>query len=438
MTNTEPHREQPDGVAAALNEAFAEEERAGMWIATVGRTVSVIIIAVLVSLFQQGAAEMLYVQGLLLIIILSGFAHYYVVRRRKPVIYRYLMVLLDFLLLAVSIFVPNPFETDIEPLQMMQRNGTFLYFIFVIVAYSFSYLPGLLRFAGIVSAAVWCTGVGLLLARPETLTLEVDELSPYYIDTELLSQTLVMMLLIAATLSAVVWRSRRLVARQATASRQRANLARHFSPRMVERLANREDVLGANRVQPVAVMFADIVGFTALADRLTPDGVVSLVRQFDALMEATVFEHDGTLDKFLGDGVMATFGTPEPGPRDATNALACGLAMQRAMTEFNKARTEAGEPAIRLAIGIHYGDVVIGDVGSERRLELAVLGDVVNVASRLEAANRPENAAIIVSRQLAARCETEGAGNLLADFSPEKTLSLHGKPEPFAARILGL
>lgn len=436
MKNRRPNPEAPDGAAAALKESFAEEERAGMWISTVGRTVSVILIAILVSLFQQAAAEMLYVQGLLLIIILSGFAHYVLVRRRKAVIYRYLMVLLDFLLLAVAIFVPNPFETDVEPMQMMQRNGTFIYFVFVIVAYSFSYLPGLLRFAGIVSAVVWSAGIGLLLARPETLTEEADELSPYYIDTELLSQTLVMMLLIAATMSVVVWRSRRLVARQANMSRQRANLARHFSPRMVERLANREDVLGANRVQPVAVMFADIVGFTALADRLTPDGVVTLVRRFDAVMEAVVFEHDGTLDKFLGDGVMATFGTPEPGPKDAANALACGLAMQRAMAEFNTTQAEAGEPAIRLAIGIHYGDVVIGDVGSERRLELAVLGDVVNVASRLEAANRPENAAIIVSRQLAEQCEAEGVGRLLADFEPESMLSLHGKPEPFAARIL--
>src|SRR3546814_9511924 len=85
---------------------------------------------------------------------------------------------------------------------------------------------------------------------------------------------------------------------------------------------------------------------------------------------------------------MATFGTPEPGPRDAANALAAGRAMLRTVEEWNRERIAAGEPPIQLSIGIHYGEVVLGNIGSERRLEFAVLGDVVNVARRLETLTR--------------------------------------------------
>lgn len=437
MTKPQPKRH--DTTDRALAEAFAEEERSGMWIATIGRALAVLVIAILTASFQESFNEALYIWGLLALFIIAGFAHYEVVRRRLPIAWRYGFVALDFVLLAVSIFVPNPFEADIEPRQMLQRTGVFVYFLFIVSAYAFSYMPNLMRAAGAMAAITWCLGIGWLLIQPETVTAERLELDPYYVDTDLLTQTVVMILLISATLSVVVKRSRRLVERQVLASRQRTNLARHFSPRMVERLANRDDVLGASRVQSVAVLFADIVGFTRIADTMESDQVIALLRHFGGLMEEAVFDHGGTLDKFLGDGVMATFGTPDPGPEDASNALASGIAMQHAVGEWNRGRTAAGEPAITISVGIHYGEVVIGDVGSERRLELAVLGDVVNVASRLEAATRRIDAALLVSEVLASRCRTEDTPHgrrILAALEPTAPLELPGKPDPVSARML--
>ncbi len=135
-------------------------------------------------------------------------------------------------------------------------------------------------------------------------------------------------------------------------------------------------------------MFADIVGFTKFAERQTADQVVSTLRGFHARMERAVFDNGGTLDKFLGDGLMATFGTPDPGPHDASNAVRCGHAMLAAIEDWNRERRASGAEPIALSVGLHCGTVVLGDIGSERRLEFAVLGDVVNVASRLEALTR--------------------------------------------------
>src|SRR3546814_15616803 len=106
-----------------------------------------------------------------------------------------------------------------------------------------------------------------------------------------------------------------------------------------------------------------------MTESASPPTVIALLRGLHARLETAVFEHEGTLDKFLGDGVMATFGTPEPGPRDAANALAAGRAMLRTVEEWNRERIAAGEPPIQLSIGIHYGEVVLGHIGSERRLE---------------------------------------------------------------------
>src|SRR5262249_38124504 len=109
--------------------------------------------------------------------------------------------------------------------------------------------------------------------------------------------------------------------------RRRAVLARHFSPNMVDELMRAGGQLDAVRTQPIAVMFADLFGFTALAATMPATDVVGLLRSFHALVEEAVFGNQGTLDKYTGDGVMATFGTPRPGERDASNAVAAARAI---------------------------------------------------------------------------------------------------------------
>ncbi|MGI9505506.1 MAG: adenylate/guanylate cyclase domain-containing protein, partial [Geminicoccaceae bacterium] len=201
-------------------------------------------------------------------------------------------------------------------------------------------------------------------------------------------------------LAALVVRARRLVLNQVTIERARTNLARYFSPNLVDRLTEQDQPLGAVRRQSVAVLFADIQGFTSLSETMPPEKVVDLLRGFHERMERAVFDHDGTLDKYMGDGLMATFGTPNPGRRDATNALLAARRMLAEIDDLNQTRIAASEPPIALSIGIHYGPVVQGDIGGVRRLEFTVLGDTVNVASRLETMTRDLGTPLAISSDM--------------------------------------
>jgi adenylate cyclase len=274
------------------------------------------------------------------------------------------------------------------------------------------------------------------MGSAEALTLFLD---PHFVYVEGHIQDVVMVLLMAGVLALVVWRSRRLVLSQIGIARERANLARYFAPTVVDRLAQLDAPLGATRMQPVAVLFADIVGFTRFAESSDPQTVVATLRQFHGRLERAIFDQGGTLDKFLGDGIMATFGTPSVGLHDARNALAAALAACTAIGSWNTERTARGEPPIKVAIGIHYGPVVLGDIGSERRMEFAVLGDVVNVAQRLEGLTRRLGCQIVVSDDFVRALRAEGAGEaevLLAGFAAAEPQELRGREQPVAVWTL--
>jgi adenylate cyclase len=130
-------------------------------------------------------------------------------------------------------------------------------------------------------------------------------------------------------------------------------------------------------------MYVDIVGFTKFAEGKTANQIVDTLRQFHAYTERAILDNKRTLDKFLGDGVMATFGTPRSSDQDASNAPSCANALLSAVDQWNQQRQGDKAEEIKMSIGLHYREVVLGDIGSERRLEFAVLSDVVNVASRL-------------------------------------------------------
>jgi adenylate cyclase len=160
---------------------------------------------------------------------------------------------------------------------------------------------------------------------------------------------------------------------------------RYVAREVVEEILKDPDqfILTGER-RDVTVLFCDVRGFTSLSERLSPEEVVALLNAFYTLMIDTTFKHDGTLDKFLGDGVMAVFGAPIFHPDHTLRALRTALAMQAGIRELSAQRVAQGQPPIKVGIGVNAGSAVAGSVGTEARMEYTVIGDCVNLASRLE------------------------------------------------------
>jgi adenylate cyclase len=182
----------------------------------------------------------------------------------------------------------------------------------------------------------------------------------------------------------------------------RANFERFFAPGVAARIASRTSGIrpGGER-RAVTVLFSDVRRFSALAETMAPEAVAEHLSEYLAVMVDLVFEHGGTLDKFMGDAMLAVWGAPAAGPDDPARAVAAAREMQAELARLNARWAAEGRPALGVGIGLHFGDAFAGTVGSPRRLEYTVIGDVVNVAARLcEAAAAGE---ILLSEAVRAR-----------------------------------
>ncbi len=172
---------------------------------------------------------------------------------------------------------------------------------------------------------------------------------------------------------------------------QRRKLLRHFSPDVASMILSQEqldkDPLDASLREDVTVLFSDVQGFTGLTERLQPMELASLLRDYFRGMTEAIFQEKGTLDKFIGDGLMAVFGAPVAQPDGALRAVRCAWRMQQRIAELDVQLPPDRRLAVR--IGINTGRVIAGNFGSPDRLEFTVLGDTVNVASRLESLAEP-------------------------------------------------
>jgi adenylate cyclase len=165
----------------------------------------------------------------------------------------------------------------------------------------------------------------------------------------------------------------------------RANYSRFLPEYVVKQmLENPESFKLGGVTQTITVLFADIRGFTRISEHASPEKIVQLLNRYFSAMTDIIFAHGGTLDKYLGDGLMALFGAPTVTPKDAANAMSAAVAMQRRMLSINDELRAEGYPEIGIGIGLHTGEVIVGYIGSERRSEYTAIGDTVNTASRLE------------------------------------------------------
>ncbi|HJX88978.1 MAG TPA: adenylate/guanylate cyclase domain-containing protein [Pyrinomonadaceae bacterium] len=165
----------------------------------------------------------------------------------------------------------------------------------------------------------------------------------------------------------------------------RANYSRFLPEYVVKQMLENPDSFKLGGVnQTITILFADIRGFTRISEHAPPEKIVSLLNRYFSAMTDIIFAHGGTLDKYLGDGLMALFGAPTATPEDASNALNAAVAMQRRVLGINMELMNEGLPEIGVGIGLHTGEVTVGYIGSERRSEYTAIGDAVNTASRLE------------------------------------------------------
>ena len=473
----------PEGLDHRIADRFEQVAITSARYAAWGRSAAVVIVG-LWLFWTIPAPRVWYYEALLVIFIALGWLHYHVSLRAGSEHWLvFVFAFVDMGLLTFAILSENPFEEVPLPVALHYRFDGFIFFFLLFAGVLHSYSPRLVLWSGLSMALWWAGALALAVRTPGVVTefdlpaagemtrlglIERTQQSDFIAVMRRLQESLVAVL-VAVIASFAVARSRQLVLESVRAERARENLSRYFSPEVAAELASDEHDLGAARRQHAAVLFADIVGFTRLSESLGPEGTIALLREWHGRLGDIVFRNGGTLDKYIGDGLMATFGTPHPRADDATRALEAALEMAAAVRrsgatprpsgtpgagtpDVPEARIPGGPgvgppggpagaragsraspppdgaPAVRIGIGVHYGPVVLGDIGNERRLEFAVLGDTVNVASRLEGLTREIEADLAASGELVARVREEGGPAERLVSLGER--SLRGRAEP--------
>lgn len=440
--NPAPPTEMPSKYTEAV---LQRHKREGMELAVRARWVAMAVIAVFM-VFVIPRWEVLFYHGILALLALNGWLIQRVGRVGQSRA-ELTLIFADLAIMTLGMVLPNPLSDDSLPLAMQYRYGNFIYFFVILAAGTLAFSWRTVIAIGTWTAAMWTVAmIAVWWLAPQYPDLTeaarrafagypelIDSLDPNSVEVRIRIQEVVVFLIVAVTLGFSSRRFNRLLIDNAALERERANLSRYFSPNVVDELSQNDEPLKQVRRQEIAVLFVDIVNFTHFAADRDPYHVIETLRGFHARMEAEVFRHNGTLDKYLGDGLMATFGTPLAGETDATNALDCARAMIRAMDRWNLERRRMGEAEIRAGIGVHYGAAVLGDIGANR-LEFAVIGTAVNVASRLEALSRPLSVRLVISDALRARVldETGDRDDRLAGFDRHGDQTVRGIDEKMA------
>ena len=281
------------------------------------------------------------------------------------------------------------------------KAPTLMYVFILIALRTLRFEPGFVILAGCTAAIGWLGLVGYAIWAQEGMMITrnfADYMMSYSILIGAEVDKVVSILVVTAILALALHRARKLLVRAAVKSQAAADLERFFAPEIAGKITETEGelVAGHAEIRDAAIMFIDLRGFTALSEGLQPAEVMQLLGEYQALMAKAVRASGGSIDKFMGDGILASFGAVRPRADYAAAGVQAMEAVLATGKKWTEARAEQGRPAPAVAAAVTTGPVMFGTVGDAERLEYTVLGDTVNLAAKLEKHCKTEQVAGVV------------------------------------------
>ena len=387
----------------------------------VAAVVGAIIVTIVGDSIPTQSVNAVYVAGVVLVIhslalaILLWRAH--TLARTYLLVVQHISSIIDVLTVSVALWAFGGYVT-------FKSHVFQVYFLFIALA-AFRYSRSLTIFTAVSTAIVY---IGMFVFAVLTGRVTLGSLSEEYIGPVVSATGIIIkssfLILISMVMSStargyrnvtnrVVKSEEKSIQRHEQAQSMRAVLTRYFTEEVADYIVKNEHDLVSER-REVTVMFCDFRGFTEMSNILPTEKTVLILNKYLSAMVEVVFSHNGTLDKYMGDGFMAVFGVPISKGDDAYNALSAASDIVKCVEELNTTHADTIPHALNIGIGISSGEVIAGNVGSKKRLEYTVIGEAVNLASRLEKLNKQLKSRILLSKKtqqlIDGRIDTKACG----------------------------
>jgi adenylate cyclase len=301
-----------------------------------------------------------------------------------------------------------------QPPSFYLKVPTLLYVFIFIALRALRFEAKYVVFAGLAAALGWLAMVLYVVYAEPGNSMVTRNYVAYLTSNSILLgaefDKIISMLVVTAILALAITRARALLTRAVAEGAAARELSRFFSPEIAQRItgAEIEIAAGQGELRDAAILMLDIRGFTRYAATIPPAEVIAMLAEYQSRMVPLIRAHGGTVDKFLGDGIMATFGAAQPSPRYAADALSALLACLAAAKDWAAERKQAGFPPLVVNGAVATGRVVFGAVGDSARLEYTVIGDAVNLSAKLEKHNKRAGSDGLATAEAVALAEAQG------------------------------
>ena len=308
--------------------------------------------------------------------------------------------------MSVLMFTIWAYHLQFEAQPSLYLKSTGLFYVFIMIALrALRFDPAWVLLSGFTAAIGWIvlTAYAIVMAPGNPITWDyVTYMGSSQIHYGGEADKVLAIVMVSIILALVLARARRFLVQSVTQTQAASDLAQFFDREVAERITGSDmrAAAGHGELRQAAILFIDMRGFTKLSAALAPSALIAVISEYQRLLVPVVQAHGGSIDKFMGDGIMASFGAVKPTAQYAADAVRAVDAILAAAQRWKAQRGAAGQPAPDVGAAVACGEVVFGVIGDESRLEYTVIGDAVNLAAKLEKHTKAEGVRALTTREL--------------------------------------